>query len=320
MMQTLPNSDLLRCILLNQPRGPNLACTIRDLTSGRAASRCSLWKETLAQCRERVTVARWNGIHLTGFASAHVRSGHRSWEIDRLFLAGGEDRSSLNGRGYRSDPQGVTLELLEDIVRQVGELRAERVFLRLTLDSAVFSVARRAGFFPCYVEALLEGPTGFSAGSSPKSAETPFPDWRKPLPEDNYPIFQLYCAATPQPVRTVAGLTFDQWRDGREAGGRRRSWVSKRRGRIIGWLGLSRCGPATAVEVMSHPEFPELWEEVVEQALCQEGPQRWLVPDYQDVVAQLLLRRQFHDTAHYLMMIKTVAVPVSRPGMAAVEA
>jgi len=100
----------------------------------------------------------------------------------------------------------------------------------------------------------------------------------------------------------------------------RRTWVTSLNGRTVGWLGLSRYGGITAGEGLAHPGSPELWETLVGWAQAQEGPQRWLVPDYQELVTELLLRRRFREMAHYNVMIKTVAVPVVTRGMAAVEA
>ena len=97
--------------------------------------------------------------------------------------------------------------------------------------------------------------------------------------------------------------------------------MAKAGGRVIGWLGISRCRLVTGAEVLAHPNNPDLWEALLERALEHEGVQRWLVPDYQEVVAGLLLRRQFQELARYSVMIKkTVATPVLSPGMAAAEA
>ncbi len=323
MTQTLPPSHLLRCILFNQPRGPNLACTMRGLVSGRPASMYDIWRETLAQRRRRITLARWNGAELAGWASARVRSGHRAWELDQLFADCAEVRfPGQESEAYfpQENAQHVMQELLERIVQQAGESSAERVFLRVPLGSPVFSAARRAGFFPGYQEVLLESRAERGPGSPSDSGSTPGDLWRDLLPEDHYSLFQLYYAATPQPVRTAVALTFDQWRDAQEPLDRRRSRVLKHNGRVVGWLGLSRCGQATAADAMVHPEFPQLWPDLAEQALRQEGPVRWLVPDYQEPALGSLVWRGFHDTARYLVMIKRVAVPVVRPAMAAVEA
>ena len=340
MMQTLGTRDVLRCILLNVPKGPNLACPSQCLTADKPASNPILWKETLAQRRERVTLASWDGPRLAGLASAHMRSGYRAWEIDRLFLAGDAGNSSPDDSPFYTapltrgedagnriaNPNTVALELLEQMARETGKLYAERVFLRLPVKSRIYVLARQAGYFPYYEETLMES----GALLEPQRPEPQRPEprhqasqpenLREETPEDHFPLFQLYCAATPQPVRTAVGMTFDQWRDAQEPSSHRQSWVLKRDGRVLARLAISWCGQVKGGEVMVAPSNPELWSEMVEWALNQGGMHRWLVPDYQDMVSRLLLRRQFRAVSSYSVMIKTVAVPVARPGMVTVEA
>lgn len=330
-MQTLRTRDVFRCILLNVPKGPNLACPSQCLTGDKPASNPVLWKETLAQRRERVTVASWDGPRLAGLASARIRSGHRAWEIDRLFLACDSEDLSTNGDPFPSAPIGrgdesqhinsnpnlVALELMEQIARETGPLKAERIFLRLPTKSRVFTLARQAGFFPYYEETLLESAGALEPQQHPA---TPPENWQESSPEDNFSLFQLYCAATPQPVRTAVGMTFDQWRDAQEPPGHRQTWISKCDGRVVARLGLSWRGPMMGGEVMADPGSPEMWAAMVEWALNQGGTQRWLVPEYQEMVGSLLLRRQFRMVSSYSVMIKTVAAPVARPGMVTVEA
>ncbi|HIN04751.1 MAG TPA: hypothetical protein EYM65_00730, partial [Dehalococcoidia bacterium] len=173
MMQTLRARDVLRCIIQNVPKGPNLACPSQCLTGDKPVSNPILWKETLAQRRERVTVASWDGPRLAGLASARIRSGQRAWEVDRLFLAcdsgdlltGAEPFSSApinresQGQQTNANPNLVALELLEQIARETGQLRAERIFLRVSTKSRIFLLARQVGFFPYYEENLLESST-----------------------------------------------------------------------------------------------------------------------------------------------------------------
>lgn len=161
MMQTLRSSDVLRCILLNVPKGPNLACSMEGLTCGKAVSKSIVWKDTLAGRKERVTLAEWDGFRLVGLASARMRSGHRAWEIDRLFLASDRAGPVSEGRGSTSDANPVALELIERLAQEVAGHKGQRIFLRLSSDSPMLLCARRAGFFPCYEETLLEGgPSG----------------------------------------------------------------------------------------------------------------------------------------------------------------
>ncbi len=319
-MQTFRSSDIFRCVLLNLPKGTNLVFTSDLITGNKPASNSVLWKETFAQRRQRATVAQWDGNHLTGLASARARSGHRAWEVDRLYLDidFGESLSnqSSDGLGRHPDLNTFALELFEYIVREAGERRAERIFLRLPPRSPISKLAQRAGFFPYFEETLMESRRADGANG----AGSGLLDWQELLPEDNYSLFQLYCAATPQPIRAGTGLTFDQWRDAQGSRGRRSDWVLKRDGRVVAWVGLSKHGEATGAEVLVAQASPELWEPAVERALSKGGTHTWLVPDYQETVGNLLLRRQFREVAQYCVMIKTVAAAVAKPAIAAVEA
>ena len=317
MMQTFRLVDVLRCLLLNTPSGANLACSRQGLTGASPLRNSSLWKETLARRRDRVTVAQWRGLRLEGLASARVRSGHRVWEIDRLFLAEGSTRWPTNGNREQTVSEEVAQELIERVVRATGKFSAERFFLRVPYESSVVSMARQAGFFPYFEECLWEGSGGPELG---KGTTLPL-GWRELLPQDSFALFQLFCSAIPQPVRTAMGMTFDQWHDAQENRWcKRRDWVTMANDRIAGWLRLSHDRGVAGIEVMVHPDSPELWEELVDRTVDRGGRQSWLVPDYQKEIPGLLLQRGFKEVARYCMMIKTVAVPVLSPGMVPVEA
>ena len=119
-------------------------------------------------------------------------------------------------------------------------------------------------------------------------------------------------------------LLRDQWQDSQEPFEHSQTLISKMDGKALARLSLSRCGQVKVGGVTAHPDHPEMWERVVDWALSQGVNQRrkhrWLVPDYQEMVSSLLLRRQFRLVSSYSVMIKTVAVPLARPGMVAVEA
>jgi len=330
MMQTLRARDVLRCILQNVPKGPNLACPSQCLTGDKSVSNPILWKETLAQRRERVTVASWDGSRLAGLASARIRSGQRAWEVDRLFLAcdagdlltGVEPFTSapinqqVHGRQANANPNLVALELLEQIARETGQLRAERIFLRVSTKSRIYILARQAGFFPYYEENLLESSTPLEPQTDPMIPD----NWSEAAPEDAFSLFQLYCAAIPQSVRAAVGMYFDQWQDSQEPLGHRQTWISKVDGKVLAGSSLSRRGQVRVGGVLAHPDNPELWGKAVDWALSQGKKHLWLVPDYQEMVSSLLLQRQFRLVSSYSVMIKMVAVPVARPGLVTVEA
>ena len=235
------------------PRSPIWLALGEALIGASPLSNSTLWKETLAQRRERVTVARWSGLHLEGLASARARSGHRAWEIDRLFLADSLRRWLINGREIHSVSEEVAQELIEGVVQATGEFGAERFFLRIPYGSPVVSMVQQIGFFPCFEESLWEGSSGPPVGS----VTTPSLEWRELLPQDRFAQFQLFCSATPHTVRAAVGVTFDQWHDALENHWcRRQDWVTIGNDRIIGWLGLSQGRGVTGLEVMAHPDNP----------------------------------------------------------------
>ena len=122
------------------------------------------------------------------------------------------------------------------------------------------------------------------------------------------------------------GLTFDQWQERRETGAGLfhpagyREWVADGPDRLAGWLRITRRWIIADVQIMTHPGHPEVLYPALDYALAQPGIQRWLVPDYQQAVADRLGNRGFRPVAEYTMMVKMVAVPALQYGMAPVEA
>ena len=322
-MQTFHISDALRCTLANAPKGPNLACP-RESSAGWGVLRpATLWREALVQRRDRITRVSWEGMRPLGLISARVRTGHRVWEVDRLYLA--ESRSPIHERPHYHQMDAVSLHLLEHLIEAAGMRQAERVFLRLPLDgpanspanSPVVAAAQRTGLFACHEESLLERPFRGTHHNGGVTLE----GLRERLPEDDYALFQLFCGTTPQQVRVALGLTFDQWRDAQDTHRRgRRDWVTERNGRLTGWLSLwPNEGQATG-EVLSHPDNPESLSALVQLAVDRRGTTRWWVPDYQQMTKSLLLHQGFQETARYFMLIKSMAVRALSLGMAPVEA
>ena len=317
MIQAFRISDVLRCIFLNMHEGPNLVWPRDGFSGAEPPGKGTLWKETLVQRRNRVTLAKWGGAQLLGLVSASARTEDRVWELDRLFLP----HDSVAFRcppAQRNEPwQAYSKELLGVLMEEVGQRRAERIFLRLPSRSPIFPIARSAGFSSYVEETVLEG---WGRGTRAAPAMTPV-QLREKAPQDDHGVFQLFSDATPQSVRVVTGLTFNQWIDTRKSGRRARTeWVAESDGRITGWLGLTQRRWGVRAEALVHPGKPDLWEVLVERALARKGLLRWLVPEYQELVASLLLRREFHEVAQYTLLIKTLAVPVVDRRMAPVEA
>ncbi len=321
MIQSLNISDALRCILLNGVNGSNVACPKEAM--GRKASRenVNLCKRALTPSPDRITLGWWKGVNLGGLVSAHTRAGSRIWEVDRLYLHSlGSDRGSDRDADTSWSSPALeldSLELLESLVHQAGCKSAERIFLRIPSGSPVAPVAQRCGFFPSFEETLFEGKSIPAASLG----DPPIPNLRTRLTQDDYPLFQLFNAATPPLVRTALGLTFDQWRDSQEGlQGNTRHWVVECDDRITAWLSLPgshRSGPA---QMLVHPDHHGLAPGLINLALNSAGARSWLLPNYQDYLRHYLEHRGLQVVTNYTMLIKTVAVPVRSPGVAAVEA
>ena len=344
-MKPMPNAqafritDALRCTLLNAPRGPNLACPRPALSSSRSALPGAwLWRNVVLQPRDRVALAHWRGTHLAGLVSARTRAGHRAWEIDGLYLPADTFAGVAPNNGGSTDGDGRfydlgeagadSLTLLEHLLQEVGERSGERVFLRLGSKSPALALAKRSGFVASFNETLLAVP-----GLAPVNGPANLPQesfiqerLRPRLAADNYGVFQLYCASVPVRVRQALGLTFDLWQDAREpdcgrvAAGQQQEWVVDHSNRIVGWLRIGARGGSSGAEVMAHPDHPDLLFRLVDFALARDPRLRWLVPDYREPVANRLRSRGYRQVAEYTLLVKMVAVPALRYGMAAVEA
>jgi hypothetical protein len=318
MMPAFRISDALRCVLLNTPQGPNLACARGNHSGHSSVQNLSLWKQALTQRDNRITLAWWNGIHLGGLASARTRAGPTVWEIDHFYLPGeGATPRHSPPEALGDVQETAVLEILERLVEVVGQRSAQRVFLRLPSGNPAICPARRSGFFPCFEEIRLEGVGG---QAQDRDAQPPT-SFRVRRDEDEFRLFQLFSAATPVMVREALGLTCDQWRDAQEpCRTGRQDWLREERGKVLGWLSLMPLRAATEPRVLARPEHPEVLSQMVSLALATPGKQRWLVPNYQPTVVDQLHLRGFQEMGRYTMLIKTVAVPAMRPGMAAVEA
>ncbi len=320
--------DALRCALLHTPRGPNLARPRSNPTgAGLPRPGGALWKNALLQRPERVALARWDGPRLLGLAAARTRSGVSAWEIDGLYLpcrnrpaAANAPDGGLNPGLRHAAAADAGLELLEELVVAAGLRSAQRIFLRLPADSPALGLARRSGFAPCYRETLWDGhgrPAPIAA--APNSL-------RPRLPEDDYPLFQLFCASVPLAVRQALGPTFQLWQDSRASspgpwpGREPAEWVVETGGRVVAWLGMTARQGMTEVEIMANPDWPDLPAQVMDFALSGAGPRRWLTPEYQAPVGERLLRLGFRPTADLIVLVKMVAIPALGCRMAAAEA
>ena len=309
MITAFRMGDALRCLLVNAPGGANLAAPTESVVRCRPLRNSTFWRQSLARNPNRVTVGDWSGMDLSSLASAQVRGGVKAWEIDRLHLKDSDQ----------------PLDVLERVVEAAGTCGAERVFLRVPHYSQIMGEARRAGFFPYYEEIHLMGKewtsnatdcTENSNGHQPGVVGKFMVERR--APPDSHGLFQLYCAATPQQVRVGVGMTFDQWCDSQErCQPNRNETVLKHDGKVVGWMVRESFGGTGAGKVLAHPDYPDVMPHLVGLSY---NTLNWLVPSYQDNAADLLVRQGLEEVGRYIMLIKTVLVPVMHRKLSYVEA
>ena len=313
MIQTFRVTDALRCLVLNTPKSPNLACPRSSSTKHATLQNLVLWKQALTQQDNRITLASWNGVRLGGLVSARTCTG-RVWEVDHMYLP--NDQPDINGMSSRLS-YGQEAGILEQLVQEAGSRNAERVFLRLPSGIPAVTLARLDGFFPYFEETLMEG----WASNISHQRERPAENIRIRQQQDEYSLFQLFCASTPAPLRVALGLTCDQWQEAMSLRSRKRlEWVIESNGKLVGWLALFNYRGSTEGQAMAHPDHPELLAQLMTSSLSNLSYQRWLVPDYQQPVCDQLNYRGLREAARYTMLVNTVAAPVRSAGMAPAEA
>ncbi len=275
---------------------PNLAIAKAHLGTGRVGPRMALG-EMLYLRQSRVTAVGSRRLHVHSLASARMRRGPRAWEVDRLLLG---------------STAGEAAELLDAVSLDAWGRGAERLYLRVRHGSSIVSLARLAGFFPCFEESLLQGEGGRATGSL---------DMRARQPHEEFAMFQLYSAATPTATRSMIGMSFDQWRDARDPAS------SGQADEVYGHHGILRASlqwhpslkPAL-MEMMARPGDHDLVKHVVDRALARPGPQRWLVPEYQDDAYMALLSRGLREIGRYQLLVKTMVVKAVERAVATTEA
>ena len=296
MITVFHMSDALRCIMVNAPRVSNLAAPTELIVRCRPLRNSTFWAQTLAKGSNRVTVGDWEGTKLTCLASARARNGIRSWEVDRFHL------NDL----YQAP------ELLEQTVHFAGCQGAERVFLRVPYNSKLVDAARKAGFFPYFNEVHLSGTV------SPSYVEVNKFAVERRTQTHLQGLFQLYSAATPQTIRQGIGMTIDQWWDSQEAAQTHRDEVVlKSDGKIVGWQISEVFGKVTFGQTLGHPQYPDSTRYLLN---ISYQTQNWLVPSYQQDVAESLERQGFQELDRYTMLIKMVSIPVMNREFSYVEA
>ncbi len=230
------------------------------------------------------------GATIRGLISARRRAKRSVWEVEVLINA--------------DEDKGVCLSLLTRMLAGVGKLGAERVFLRLSEDSALVDVTRQAGFFP-YCRQTLYAAEGLDP------VDDPGVSLRPRAKGDAFGIFQLYGHAAPARVRAAEGATFREWQAALEPWhGHPVELVLEEDGVITGWLRLLPAQPGRFL-MIGRSQFHGQDALVRAAAARLHGCRSLLclVPDYDTALARALSRLGFHPAGRYLSLAKRLVKP-----------
>ena len=245
-----------------------------------------------------------SGKRLNGLVSARRRGTRQAWEIDCLIET--------------TDTQDGILGLLDCATTEAGRNQAEKLFLRLNADSSLFEAVRRAGFMPYMREVLLAGevlPIGPPAALPLRPASR----------QDAYPLFRLYNAVRPEPVRRHEAVTYSEWQASQE-----RDWlkhaaqlVLEREGRITGWVAAAHLGQGLSVDLLLEPGEFEHTLALVEEA-CQSAGARGrtfaLLPESDAGIVERLCHAGFEEQGRFVCLSCRTAQPAKLPKLLPVAA
>jgi hypothetical protein len=294
MIKPLDPLDLLRCTLLGEQEKSNRAYTLSSLGQETPSdfSPIEVSKAGLSLHGTACALVMRDGGSIIGIAAARQRSGPKSWEITHLLCSETDNRFS---------------ELLEKVAQTAASHGGERVFLRLLRDDPLEDVARLSGFFPSFAEVLYKGSARVQPTSN--SFQTPL---RKKAQRDEHDLFRLYNASTPSEVRSMVGMTFDQWTASREqARGKPAEFVLDRDGAIRGWVQTSRWSRVGHLAAMVHPDDSTSLASLVDfgaERLREADSIYCLAPEYQVSLQRILSERGLEAVAEYVTLVKHVAV------------
>ncbi|MBM2826884.1 MAG: hypothetical protein HW403_948 [Dehalococcoidia bacterium] len=248
-----------------------------------------------------------SGLAMHGLISARQRSGPSAWEVDCLLL---------DTQGYNDD---TSLQLL----LHLADTGAERVFLRLPIESPLVGVARKAGFRPLLQEQLF---------SLKNPALICQPGWdkveglRPRVKADDYPLFRLYNISTPDEVRVAWGMSLKEWREAQDVGlTRSREYVCEREGQVRAWLRVAQDGDTGQFELMTLPDVEEaITESLLHFALSKmekRATVMCLIPQFQTRLKALLTEHNFELCQNeYCTLVKQLAVRVRQSSLAPARA
>ena len=235
---------------------------------------------------------------LQALVGARHRGGRQAWEIDYLIDCRGDE--------------ALLAELLTQAVQAAGEARVEKLFLRLAADSDMLTPARQAGFTPYQEETLYALNGALVAGAV---------ECRPATPADGYPLFRLYTACTPEPVRRHEAVTYAEWQAGME-----RRWmrngaqiVIEREGVLTALVRASRLAQGVLFDLTLSPEAVPDALGLMAAAMqsidgdAALGPLLALVPSQDEGLARRLEDAGFQVAGEFVSLVHRTTRPLLLP-------
>jgi hypothetical protein len=306
-VRTLLPTDLPALLAHSGLGYENAAHPRERLGAGEIQATLSFVRDQLrAFARQRSAWVSMKRQRLQGMVGARQRGGSAAWEIDYLLDATPDNR--------------VTADLLSYAVAQAGKERAQKVFLRLPSESDLLQPVLESGF------AVYQEETLYVQEAAPASRSEPVSGLRTSVASDGYPLFRLYCAATPETTRRFEAATFDEWHAAQE-----RRWqkhglqlVQESDGGIGILVRACRLPQGLMLDLLidskAKADVPGLVSAAVAAIGVEEGPILVLLPRAAVSVGQALEGAGFSATNEYVSLIKRTTKPLALPRKVAVVA
>lgn len=251
--------------------------------------------------KQRSFVCVHRGL-IQGLVCLRSCRGPSAWEVESLLLAPGHEECCLG--------------LLERVGSAGDEIGAGRLFLRIESNSRTVDTARQAGFSQHLTEFL------YHLGEEPR-VEPPEPPvvLRPKLSADEYGLFRLYSATVPLQVRSVEGMTFEEWHQSRDRVAVR-ELVFGNGGEITAWLRIRPEGMAGQFDIVTDLGSTDLGRLVdyCLSVLSGRNPVYCLAPEFQQQLMLILEERGFRQVAEYCCLSKQLVVRVHEPQLVPLSA
>lgn len=304
MIRSLRVADV-GALLLFLGKSPINEARVRDRLGEKGwelASVFSLLKGCLVSRDRQCSFVCVRGGLIQGLVCLRSCRGPGAWEVERLLLAPGYEECCL--------------DLLERLGSAGDEVGVGRLFLRMESTSRTVDMARQAGFSQYLTEIL------YRLGDRPRVEPPELPVVLRPkLSADEYGLFRLYSATVPVQVRSVEGMTFEEWHQSRDRVAVR-ELVLENGDEITASLRIRPEGMAGQFDIATDLESTDLGRLVdyCLSALSGRNPVYCLVPEFQQQLRRILEERGFREAAEYCCLSKQLVVRVREPQLVPLSA